>query len=669
MLSGDTEPWRDIGHATWYDPLAVLEDTKSPEFADAVADETRRWERAKKRDKAAWKREYERLLKAALPCSPNYAEETFPWQSYIIHVQTGYGHRRHVWFQKDGKIVKTFTNLSSFGVDPDTDHFFTIRDVGAGAEVLQLDIYTANKARPAWSIKPVGPNAAFTKNTIVYQTVENYLRYPGVIVADKETGTGPKEIFHETDTRFQVDLLQPYNQTRIFVRTANALSQRLGYIVGNKDIHWITDKPRKDADGKGSTLIPVDIHIWGTNNAIVIDGTPYPFPNNTYLMEVQYSVDKALLYVVTVKDASTYLYDLSLSTKTYTLLYTSAGPNNITLLENNAVKCMNPYSPASVYSIARHELHERLRFPEPLRLKVHYYGMATSKDGTRIPYTVVSSSVTPKALIVEGYGAYGISSNRGYPMRWLPWLKRGYAYAVSCPRGGRENGDAWYDGARTALRKQNTFDDVAAVIKAAQHTLHIEPKKTLFYGRSAGGLLAANIAQQFPYLVGGIYTEVPYLDVLRTTTNPNLPLTQLEYDEFGNPAKRPDEYAALQRISPVDTVPYAPKGAPFIVVKTAVNDVQVLPYETLKWAKKLRANNWTVFVGIDIGGGHFAAEADMYSQEAEDAALLHTQLHYARAAAAIRARKTRRHVSRGTVSRRTKSRKHLTRHATSASAE
>ena len=666
-MPGITDPWRDIGHVKWYDSLAALEDTNGPEFKQAVSDEMTKWNMAKKRNIAAWTRDYEYLLKAALPCSPDYAEESFLWQSYIVKLQAGYGHRQHVWFTKQGKTVRTFTNLSGFGVDPDSDHFFTLRDVGDGAEILQLDIYTIGQQATKWSKSPVGPNAAFSNNNIVYQTVENYLRYPAIIVAEKETGNHPKTIFQEDDKRFQVELIQPYNQKHIFIKTANALTQRLGYITPAHSVKWITPVPEKNADGQGTTLCPIDIHIWGTNKALIIDDKSYPYPDATYLTDAMYSKHNTHIYVVTTKDASARLYEFDMAKHKYTLLYSHKGPNHIMLLEDNSIKCVTPYTPAIVCSIRNHTLDVRLIYPEPLDIKYHHYGKANSQDGTKVPYTLVSTTKNPKALIVEGYGSYGISSNRGYPMRWLPWLKRGYAYAVASPRGGRENGDNWYDDARTALRKQNTFDDVAAVIKTVQNKLAIKPHKTVFYGRSAGGLLAANIAQQFPHLIGGVYAEVPYVDVLRTTTNPTLPLTQLEYDEFGNPAKRPEEYDALQRISPVDTVPYAPEHSPFIVVKTGVNDVQVLPYETIKWAKKLRANNWTVYVGVDTDGGHFAAEADMYSQEAEDAALIDTQLHHSRAAA--RARKTRRHVSRGTTSRRTSSRKHVTRHSTSASAE
>ena len=243
---------------------------------------------------------------------------------------------------------------------------------------------------------------------------------------------------------------------------------------------------------------------------------------------------------------------------------------------------------------------------------------------------------------------------RSYPISRLAWIQHGYAYVVSFARGGREDGDRWWDGGRTAIRKQNTFDDTAAVIHAVQTTYHLKPSKTIFYGRSAGGLLAANIAHQFPHLVKAIYAEVPYLDVIRTTTNPNLPLTQMEYDEFGDPSSRPAELKALQLISPVDTVPRANTSSPTIVVKTALNDSQVLPYETLKWAKKLRKNQWrNVYVGID-GGGHFVEESNLYKNMAEDATLLDHALSQS---------------SRGTRRRKFSSSKHFTRHRTSSLAE
>lgn len=623
MLAGDSKPWRDLGYVKWYDPLAILENTKSQEFHDAVADETYRWTHASRKDKQHWAKDYKSILSAALPPSPDCVDEQFTWQGYTIKVQNGFSHRKHIWFLDSSNIiVHSLFGLTDVGMDPDSDMFYTIKDAGHGGEVLQLDIYKAGRSTSLWHKQPVGPSAIFTKDHVYYQTVENHLRYPGVVRVTKASGKLPTTIFHEHDPKYQVDIFQPYNQTHIFIKTANALDQRLGYIVGSS-VRWLTPKSPKDANGSGTSLFPIDIHFWAINNALIINDHTYKLPDHQSIMGVIYSSDKSQIYLSTVHNASTSIYAFDLKTKKYKSIYTHKGPNNITLLPDNKVKLMFPYTSSVIGRIAPTGVYEEYKFPEPLVLPVHTFGLALSRDKTRVPFSYVSAVKKPIGLIVDGYGSYGISSTRAYPIRWLPWLARGYAYVMCCPRGGRENGDEWYDGGRSAVRKHNTFDDVAAIIHTVQQHMKISPNHTIFYGRSAGGLLAANIAHTYPNLVGAIYTEVPYVDVLRTTTNPDLPLTQMEYDEFGNPAVRPMEYEALQRISPVDTVPIAPKDAPLIVVRTAINDAQVLPYEALKWAKKLRANGWTVYVGIDGGGRHFAEEADMYTQEAEDAALIH----------------------------------------------
>jgi oligopeptidase B len=251
-------------------------------------------------------------------------------------------------------------------------------------------------------------------------------------------------------------------------------------------------------------------------------------------------------------------------------------------------------------------------------------------------------------------------------------LAHGYAVVTVAPRGGRDDGDEWYDAGRTAQRKAATFKDTADVIAAVQRRFHIKPAHTIFYGRSAGGWLAAAIGLFYSHLVAAVYAEVPYLDVLRTSSNPALPLTQMEYDEFGDPRHKPEDYAALQTISPVDALSIAPEKAPFFLVRTALHDVQVYPYEALKFAKKARSLGWRVVVGVDSDGGHFAAEKDVYSQWSTDAAILDAIVS-PHAQAAHRRRQTRRHAvahrSRGTTRRRTSSRKQSVKTAVSPAAE
>ena len=641
MLHGDPNPWRDIGHAKWLDPYAGLEDTQGSEFKEAVAEELARWSNAKIKAKG-WYDEIKKL-NADINAS-EHAHETLLWQGYTIRIQHAAGHRLNVWFFRDGKEVRTRRGLTDFGVDTDSTTYYTIEDVGKGAERLELTVYDISQAEPLWRKEPVGPNAGFREERIVFQDVENQLRYPSILCADKRTGSHVTTIYHNTDKRFQVDLVA---RKELFLRIHNALTQRIGRIVGCSGIEWVT--PMMD-----STLVPICHDTYGKDRAIVYKGRSYRLPHGQHIVDAMRQGDS--VFVTAVKGGCTSLYEFK--DGGYTRLFESKAPNEIMLhgySTHPTVSITSPNTPTAVYEIVEHELMKRHVDDAAVFIPYFSYGVAKSKDGTAVPYTYVSLSLRPKKLLVEGYGAYGISSRRSYPKRWLAWLLRGYAYAVAMPRGGRENGDPWYDGGRTAQRKQNTFDDTAAVIASVQRRFHILPKRTVFYGRSAGGLLAANIAQQFPHLVGAIYAEVPYLDVLRTTSNPNLPLTQLEYDEFGDPIRRPEDYEALQLISPVDTVLPATAQSPFVLVRTGVNDAQVLPYESLKWAKKMRSMGWNVLVGIDTDGGHFAAESVIDRQHAEDAAILDS---YVASANSRKTRKLRSHVSRGTKRRRTSSRKH-----------
>ena len=643
MLQGDPNPWRDIGHAKWLDPYAGLEDTQGSEFKEAVAEELARWSKAT--DTPQVKDFYEEIKKLnADTNTPEHAHETLLWQEYTIRIQHAPGHRLNVWFFNGGEEVQTHMGLTDFGVDAESATYFTIEDVGKGAERLELTVRDIARKEPLWHKEPVGPNAGFLEERIVFQDVENQLRYPSILCADKRTGSRSDTIYHNKDARFQVDLVA---RKELFIRIHNALTQRIGRIVGCSGIEWVTPM-------MNSTLVPICHDTYGKDRAIVYKHHSYRLPHGEHIVDAVHKEDRVL--VTAVKGGYTSLYEFKEGT--YTRLFTPKNPNEIMIhaySTHPTVSITSPATPTVIYEVVEHALLKRYTDPSAVSILYFSYGTAKSKDGTAVPYTYVSLLLRPKKLLVEGYGAYGISSRRSYPVRWLAWLLHGYAYAVAMPRGGRENGDPWYDGGRTAQRKQNTIDDTEAVIKSVQRRFHILPKRTVFYGRSAGGLLAANIAQQFPHLVGAIYAEVPYLDVLRTTSNPNLPLTQLEYDEFGDPIRRPEDYEALQRISPVDTVLPATPQSPFILVRTGMNDAQVLPYEALKWSKKLRSMGWNVLVGIDTDGGHFAAESVIDWQHAEDVAIVDS--HVA-SAISRKTRKLRSHVSRGTRRRRTSSRKH-----------
>lgn len=583
---------------------------------------------------------------AAHPIDRKYAEVRFVWQGHAVALQRGAaGYTTHLWM--DGWHPDRAWSAVGFG---DT-HFYTLEDVGKGAEHLELTVWTwiPNTKSPSllWRRDPVGPSVEIVGDRIYFSTVENLLRYPDIWVAPVSTGRGLRRVFVEPDKRYQVTFME--RDGALFVHKANALHQMLGVVdcVGDEGVRWIADEK--------STLVPIGAEWYGTNDALVhyVTGTRVPLPQHMYLVDACVGPHRSILAVLVRKGCdSLWVWD-----RVWTCLK-KGDPgivNSIHIFHDPTpfptILLRDPRKPDEIweYKGVGTGCRKVLEYPEPLKIRHSGSGQA----GARVPYTWVSAVSKPRALLVEAYGAYGISARRAYPERWLPYLAAGWAVAYVCPRGGREDGDAWWDGGRTAARKAATFEDTAAAIQAVQKSLHVPPVATVFFGRSAGGWLAANIAQAHGHLVAAVYAEVPYVDVLRTTSNPMLPLTQLEYDEFGDPRK-PTEYRALQKISPVDTVPACDDRCPLVVIRTALHDKQVLPYEALKWSATLRAAGWDVYVGIDHDGGHFAAAKSMVTQRAEDAALLESAIAYVqgtRIARTLRKKSVKRQDRAGTTGR------------------
>jgi hypothetical protein len=244
-----------------------------------------------------------------------------------------------------------------------------------------------------------------------------------------------------------------------------------------------------------------------------------------------------------------------------------------------------------------------------------------SKDGTNVTLVYVSATKKPKAALVIGYGAYGLPTGLG-TARWRPLLKRDWALVFCLIRGSGDDTDAWAEAARRE-QKVKSVEDFEACIRKTRAITRLDAKKVAIYGRSAGGYLVGATVGRNPRgtLFGAAYTEVPYVDVLRTTTNPSLPLTQLEYEEFGDPATKLQDFGALLHLSPVDLVPEGGIPDIFVLCRTASLDMEVLAYESVKWIRRLRGGQ-PKLLAITAGEGHFAKGTSATRQRAEDMAIL-----------------------------------------------
>lgn len=248
-----------------------------------------------------------------------------------------------------------------------------------------------------------------------------------------------------------------------------------------------------------------------------------------------------------------------------------------------------------------------------------------SHDGTSVPYVLVNSC-KPKHLLCIVYGAYGVPT-RITTDRWKPLIDRGWAICFALVRGGGDHTDAWAEAARRE-NKEKSVEDFEACIKAAQKEFHLGPSQTFVYGRSAGGYTVGATLTRNPSgkLFTGVYTEVPYVDVLNTTSNPNLPLTRLEYNEFGDPRRLPNAQTLIS-LSPINALP--PEGAPsiFVLTRTAENDKEVYAYESVKWITRLsKGTSAPKLLAFTESEGHFASQRTSNQERAQDMALFHSWL-------------------------------------------
>ena len=215
---------------------------------------------------------------------------------------------------------------------------------------------------------------------------------------------------------------------------------------------------------------------------------------------------------------------------------------------------------------------------------------ATASDGERVPITVVYRKDMRRSggnpTLIVGYGAYGLSLRAAFTRSAFSLIDRGFVYAIAHVRGGHEKGERWYVEGRM-LNKRNTFTDFIAVTEALIASGYADSRAVFAQGGSAGGLLMGTVANLRPDLYAGIVAEVPFVDVVTTMSDVSVPLTTLEYDEWGNPAVR-QEYDYMLSYSPYDNV--AQKNYPPMFVTAGFYDSQVSYAEPAKWVAKLRAS-------------------------------------------------------------------------------
>jgi oligopeptidase B len=257
---------------------------------------------------------------------------------------------------------------------------------------------------------------------------------------------------------------------------------------------------------------------------------------------------------------------------------------------------------------------------------------ATASDGTKVPVSLVYRKDLKldgsRPMLLGAYGSYGIPSNVGFSSGRLSLLDRGVIFATAHIRGGGDLGKEWHDAGKM-MTKKNTFTDFIAAAEHLVNQKYTSRDRLVVTGGSAGGLLMGAVANMRPDLFKAVVAYVPFVDVINTMLDDTLPLTAGEWEEWGNPVKSKENFQYMLSYSPYDNI--EAKAYPTMLVKTSLNDSQVLFHEPTKYVARLRATKTDknpLLLKVNMGAGHGGASGryDALREAAFDYAFILTQL-------------------------------------------
>ncbi len=245
---------------------------------------------------------------------------------------------------------------------------------------------------------------------------------------------------------------------------------------------------------------------------------------------------------------------------------------------------------------------------------------ARAPDGEGVPISLVHRRDLPRdgsaPCLLYGYGSYGWSVQPAFAPERLPLVDRGFVYAIAHVRGGTERGQRWYREGKFA-RKPNSFSDFIACAEALMTEGYTGPGRIVAHGRSAGGMLVAAGMNLRPDLFAGIIADVPFVDVLNTTLDADLPLTPTEWSEWGDPIRDPEAFGAIAAYSPYEGV--RPGLHPPVLAVAGLADPRVTYWEPAKWIARLRfeAEGGPFLLRTDMAAGHAGRGGRLEGVEAQ----------------------------------------------------
>ncbi|WP_187478487.1 S9 family peptidase [Amniculibacterium sp. G2-70] len=488
-------------------------------------------------------------------------------------------------------------------------------------------------------------------------------RYVFYIVKDKslraykvfrhQLGTSTKDdvlIFHEKDDAFDVNVYKTKSLDYVFIASSSSISDEHRFISADTPLADFTIIQSREDDleyavehyqdefyiitnadeATNFKLVKTKVDACGKENwqeviphrkEVLLEG--FEIFKNYLVLEER---EQGLLQIKIIDFASDNSYYLPFSDPTYTAYIASNLEFDTDKLRYGYTSMTQPH--ATLEYDMKVKTTEVLKQHEVLGgkfLKENYISeriWAPSRDGkTKVPISIVYHKNTTKSadtpLLIYGYGSYGHTVDAGFSNVRLSLLDRGFIYAIAHIRGGEYLGRDWYEDGKM-LNKKNTFYDFIDAAKYLVGQQYTSPGHLYAMGGSAGGLLVGAVMNMEPELFNGIIAQVPFVDVVTTMLDEEIPLTTGEFDEWGNPKKK-KYYEYMKSYSPYDNV--EAKDYPNVLITTGFHDSQVQYWEPAKWTAKLRelkTDDHLLIFKTDLSSGHGGASGRFESLK-EDA--------------------------------------------------
>lgn len=531
------------------------------------------------------------------------------------------------WIQYPSSLARDAVDLHFHGTK---SHIWAIEESADsnGSEKYDIVCYS-REGEVQWSFSGVGPFVSIVGGRCYVLEAKNSLIYYRLVSFNAYTGKDKEIHYEEKDSRYNLELIrvsfEKNSATEIaYMKRQAGGKQDLFSITKNciKCIEGISLNSRRFICGSNE----YDYLMWesGSGNGWNISESLARFIFPSFANDHPESIESVKGYLITKSYGYRKLWKLSKTKKP------------VVLWGGFATIQIDPWNPERIHFTELTskkgsfiwDINSNTLPKSPNKQIYTVKRVFTSGGNADSPYIIVkglssSSSSNSAGLLVIGYGAYGLPTSFSLS-RWIPFLNRGWSIAIGLWMGGGDHSPSWEDKGRLGGRI-DVLEAAADVVKDAKRVCGVDASHTIVYGRSAGGLWVGGLCAKYPdgSFFGHAYMEVPYLDVLRTTMNRALPLTNIEADEFGLPGARIMDLRHILNWSPMDLL--TSKGTPGInqLLRTGLNDKEVFPYESAKWVLRSRGtDNKNILLAIQGEQGHFVSGKTNREQKALDIAVL-----------------------------------------------